>query len=36
VHCEPQLGRDAWQHCFDAQSRWMARWAPDTNSRSKI
>ncbi|HET9978767.1 MAG TPA: hypothetical protein VFQ20_15120 [Burkholderiaceae bacterium] len=28
VHCEPQLGRDAWQVCFDAQSRWMARWVP--------
>jgi hypothetical protein len=31
VHCEPRLGRDAWQHCFDAQSRWMARWAPEAH-----
>jgi len=28
VHCETQLGPDAWRSCFDAQSRWMARWAP--------
>lgn len=31
VHCEPQLGRDAWQRCFDAQSRWMARWVPEAH-----
>jgi hypothetical protein len=28
VDCRPQLERQAWQHCFAAQSRWMARWAP--------
>jgi len=28
VDCRPELGRDPWQRCFDAQSRWMARWVP--------
>jgi hypothetical protein len=31
VHCEPGLGRDAWRRCFDVQSRWMARWAPEAH-----
>jgi hypothetical protein len=27
VDCRPQLDRAAWQHCWERQSRWMARWA---------
>lgn len=27
VDCRPDMPRDAWPACFDAQSRWMARWA---------
>jgi len=28
VDCRPQLERQVWQRCYDAQSQWMARWAP--------
>jgi hypothetical protein len=27
VDCRPQLARDKWQRCFEAHSRWVARWA---------
>jgi hypothetical protein len=27
VDCRPSLAREAWQTCFEAQSRWVARWA---------
>lgn len=31
IDCRPQLEREAWQHCFAAQSQWMARWAPQVS-----
>jgi hypothetical protein len=31
VDCRPGLARDAWQACWDRQSRWFARWAPQAS-----
>lgn len=31
VDCRPELSREAWQRCFEAQSRWMARWAREAH-----
>jgi hypothetical protein len=28
AHCDPKLGRDAWQRCWPKQAAWMARWVP--------
>jgi hypothetical protein len=28
LDCSGAARGDAWQRCFDAQSRWMAQWAP--------
>jgi hypothetical protein len=27
VDCRPSSDPEAWRHCLDAQSRWMAAWA---------
>jgi hypothetical protein len=36
VDCPPQLDRASWQRCWERQSRWMARWAPQVHDARVI